>query len=98
MIEWIGEGLEFLELKINNKTIGVLEYYNDCDEDYGWRFVWLYGIMKYEFDAEYFSVGNKMIWHRIENVKSKVLIRVKDVLGFEYLGAKHLYDVVDKSI
>ena len=94
MIEWIG-GMYQSELKINNKVIGVLEDYDDYGEDFGWKFSWKYGIMEYDFDVEYFSVSDKeMLWSEFENIRKKVLARVKDVLGFQYLELKHLYEAI----
>lgn len=98
MVEWIGD-MEYSSLKINNRLIGILEYYDDCGEDYGWKFTWKYGIMEYHCDTEYFSVSNEeMLWSEFGNVQKRVLAMVKDVLGFEYLELKHLYDAIDKAI
>ena len=86
---------KIIPIKINNKVIGVLEDYDDYGEDFGWKFSWKYGIMEYDFDVEYFSVSDKeMLWSEFENIRKKVLARVKDVLGFQYLELKHLYEAI----
>ena len=85
MIEWIGD-IEYSTLKINNHTIGRLTIYNDNNEDFGWGFVWDYGVMQYDFDSEFFSVSDtEMLWSEFENVKKKVIYYVKDVIGKQYL-------------
>lgn len=94
MIEWIGD-LEHSTLKINNHIIGGLTRYNDCDEDFGWYFVWDYGVMKYDFDSEFFSVSDtEMLWSEFDNVKKKVLCYVKDIMGKQYLEHKHIYESI----
>lgn len=94
MIEWIGD-LEHSVLKINNYIMGRLTSYNDRDEDFGWCFVWDYGVMQYDFDAEFFSVSEtEMLWSEFENVKKKVICYVKDVMGRQYLEYKHIYESI----
>lgn len=94
MIEWIGD-LEYSVLKINNYTIGRLVDYNYCDEDFGWCFVWDYGVMQYDFDPEFFSVSDtEMLWSEFDNVKNKVVFYVKDVIGKQYLEHKHIYESI----
>lgn len=97
MVEWIGD-MDYSSLKINNKLIGELEYYDDCGEDFGWKFTWKYGIMEYDFDTEYFSVSTEeMLWSEFGNVQKRVLAMIKDVIGSQYLELKHLYEVVCKT-
>lgn len=97
MVEWVGNEW-LLELKINDKIIGILEEYNDCDENFGWSFSWKCGIMEYVLDTEYFSVSEtEMLWSEFENVKKRVLAMVKDVLGGQYLESKHLYESICKE-
>lgn len=80
MVEWNGDKKNST-LMINNKRIGWLTSFNDCDESFGWDFNWDYDAMLFEIEGEYFEVSEtEMLWDKFEEVKIQALTYVLDTL------------------